>query len=58
LQDRFRKFGLSLQSVQARQRLIGAELARMWDSLVKEPVPDEILEVLAKLDEKDRKTDA
>lgn len=43
-----------LKSVQARQRRIGAQLERLWDNVVQEPVPDEMLELLKQLDEKDR----
>jgi hypothetical protein len=44
----------NLESVQARQRRIGIELSRLWSGVVREPVPDEMLELLKKLDEKDR----
>ena len=44
----------ALRMVQARQRRIGAQLERLWDYVVREPVPDEMLELLKKLDEKDR----
>jgi len=40
--------------VQARQRRIGAQLERLWDGVIREPIPDEMLELLKKLDEKDR----
>jgi hypothetical protein len=49
--DRWR---FTLKSVQSRQRQLGAELERLWSEVVKEPVPDEMLELLKKLDEKDR----
>jgi hypothetical protein len=49
----------TLRTVQARQRRIGAQLERLWDGFVREPIPDEMLELLKKLDEKDRgKSDA
>jgi hypothetical protein len=44
----------TLKAVQARQRRIGAQLERLWDSLVREPIPDEMLELLKRLDAKDR----
>ena len=44
----------NLKSVQKRQRQIGQELERLWGNVVKEPVPEEMLELLRKLDEKDR----
>jgi hypothetical protein len=37
----------------ARQRAIGRELRRMYDDIVQEPVPDEFLELLKKIDEAD-----
>lgn len=46
------RFGL--KAVQARQRQIGAELERLWGSLVREPIPKEMLELLRQLDERDR----
>jgi hypothetical protein len=51
--DRYWRF--TLQSVQSRQRQIGAELERLWSGVVREPIPDEMLELLKKLDEKDRR---
>jgi hypothetical protein len=50
--DRFWRF--TLRSVQSRQRQLGAELERLWEGVVREPVPDEMLALLKKLDEKDR----
>ena len=44
----------TIKSVQKRQRQIGQELERLWGSVVKEPVPEDMLELLRKLDEKDR----
>jgi hypothetical protein len=44
----------TLKTVQARQRRIGAQLERLWNGVVHEPIPDEMLELLKKLDEKDR----
>jgi len=37
--------------VRARQRAIGRELRRMYDNVAKEPVPDEFLDLLHKIDE-------
>jgi len=54
LPERVRSREFSLQIVQARQRRIGTELARMWDSLLSEPIPEEMLEILLRLDERDR----
>ena len=51
--DRYWRF--TLQSVQSRQRQIGAELERLWSGVVREPIPDEMLELLKKLDDKDRR---
>jgi anti-sigma factor NepR-like protein len=44
----------TLKTVQARQRRLGTELERMWDDVVKESIPDEMLELLKQLDERDR----
>jgi hypothetical protein len=44
-----------LKTVQSRQRQIGAELERLWSEVVEEPIPDEMLELLKKLDEKNRR---
>lgn len=38
-------------SVRARQRAIGRELRRMYDNIAKEPVPDDFLELLRKIDD-------
>ena len=37
---------------QSRQRLIGKELRRWYDNIVKEPVPDELLDLLQQIDGK------
>jgi hypothetical protein len=37
--------------VRARQRAIGRELRRMYDNVAKEPVPDDFLDLLHKIDE-------
>src|SRR5258707_4258490 len=39
---------------QSRQRLIGKELRRWYDSIVKEPVPDDLLDVLHKIDSRSK----
>ncbi len=38
----------------ARQRAIGRELRRMYDDVVQEPVPDEFLDLLKKIDDADK----
>lgn len=35
---------------QSRQRLIGKELRRWYDNIVKEPVPDDLLKLLEQID--------
>ena len=42
-------------AARARQRAIGRELRRMYDEVVQEPVPEEFLELLRKIDAKDTK---
>lgn len=37
-------------AARARQRAIGRELRRMFDEVVQEPVPDDFLELLKKID--------
>lgn len=37
---------------QSRQRLIGKELRRWYDNIVKEPVPDELLDLLKQIDKR------
>jgi len=37
---------------QSRQRTIGKELRRWYDDIVKEPVPDDLLNLLEQLDHK------
>ena len=41
------------RAVRARQRAIGRELRRMYDGVVNEPVPDEFLDLLRRIDEAD-----
>ncbi len=42
--------------VRARQRAIGRELRRMFDSVAQEPVPEEFFELLKRIDESDDAT--
>ena len=37
-------------AARARQRAIGRELRRMFDEVVQEPIPEEFLELLKKID--------
>lgn len=39
------------RNIRARQRAIGRELRRLYDTVAKEPVPDEFLDLLRKIDE-------
>ena len=41
------------QAVRARQRAIGRELRRIYDNVAQEPVPDDFLDLLKKIDEMD-----
>ncbi len=41
------------RAVRARQRAIGRELRRMYDGVVNEPVPDEFMELLRRIDDAD-----
>lgn len=38
------------RNIRARQRAIGRELRRMFDTVAKEPVPDDFLDLLHKID--------
>jgi len=38
------------RAIRARQRSIGRELRRMFDDVAQEPVPDEFLDLLHKID--------
>lgn len=40
-----------VRAIRTRQRAIGRELRRMYDDVVKEDVPPEILELLLKIDD-------
>jgi len=39
--------------IRVRQRAIGRELRRMFENVVREPVPDEFLTLLQKMDARD-----
>jgi hypothetical protein len=39
------------RAIRTRQRAIGRELRRMFDDVVKEPVPNELLDLLKMIDE-------
>ncbi|HSZ11555.1 MAG TPA: NepR family anti-sigma factor [Rhizomicrobium sp.] len=39
------------RAIRARQRAIGRELRRMFDEVAQEPVPQDFLELLNKIDE-------
>jgi hypothetical protein len=41
------------RAVRARQRVIGRELRRIYDGVVSEPVPDDFLDLLRRIDETD-----
>ena len=45
------------RAARARQQVLGRELRRIYDSVVQEPVPDEFLELLKKMDEQDNEQD-
>lgn len=38
-------------AVRERQRVIGRELRRIYDEVVQEPVPDDFLSILGKMDQ-------
>lgn len=40
----------NLRSARVRQQAIGHELRRLYDSVVQEPVPEEFLKLLGKID--------
>lgn len=46
------------RTIRVRQRAIGRELRRMFDNVVKEPVPDEFLSLLQQMDEPEEPSDA
>ena len=39
------------RAVRARQRALGRELRRVYDDVAKEPVPEDFLDLLKKIDE-------
>ena len=41
------------RAIRARQRVIGRELRRMFDAVAQEPVPDDFLDLLQRMDAKD-----
>ena len=41
------------QAIRSRQRAIGRELRRIYDNVAQEPVPDDFLDLLKKIDEMD-----
>ncbi len=41
------------RAVRARQRVIGRELRRMYDSVAQEPIPDDFLDLLRRMDAQD-----
>ncbi len=43
------------RATRARQRAIGRELRRMYDDIAQEPIPEEFMEILKKIDESDGK---
>ncbi len=45
----------TLRKARSRLQSIGTELRRMWVDIVQEPIPDEMQELLRKLDEVERK---
>jgi Anti-sigma factor NepR len=44
-------------AARARQRAIGRDLRRMYDEVVQEPVPEEFIELLRRIDEGQAKKD-
>ena len=39
------------RAIRARQRAIGRELRRMYDDVAQEPVPDDFMDLIRKIDE-------
>ncbi|MGH6870193.1 MAG: NepR family anti-sigma factor [Rhizomicrobium sp.] len=39
------------RTIRARQRALGRELRRMYDNVAREPVPDDLLDILNKIDD-------
>ena len=46
------------RSARARQQAIGRELRRIYDSVIQEPVPDEFLQLLKKIEIQDEEPTA
>jgi hypothetical protein len=44
-----------LANARVRQRAIGRELRRIYDDVAQEPVPEEFLEILRKIDDGEKK---
>ena len=44
------------RAIRARQRAIGRELRRMYDDIAQEPIPDDLVDLLKRIDEGDAKT--
>jgi hypothetical protein len=44
-----------LRKARARMQTIGMQLRRMWDDIIHEPLPDDMRELLLKLDELEKK---
>lgn len=43
------------RAIRVRQRAIGRELRRVFDNVVREPIPEEFLNLLQKIDERQEK---
>jgi len=41
------------RAIRARQRVIGRELRRMYDGVAQEPVPEEFMDLLRRMDTQD-----
>ena len=41
------------RAIRARQRAIGRELRRMYDDVAQEPVPDDFMDLLRRIDDAD-----
>jgi hypothetical protein len=44
------------RAIRARQRAIGRELRRMYDDIAQEAIPDELLDLLKRIDNADTKS--
>ncbi|HWA90959.1 MAG TPA: NepR family anti-sigma factor [Rhizomicrobium sp.] len=49
--------GGKARAIRARQRAIGRELRRMYDGVVNEPVPDDFMDLLRKMDDGEAPSD-